>query len=494
MRAAGNRLYVLYFALALALYAWLTASHWNAPLLGEHSFRETQTAISVRSLLEGASFPDYETPVLGKPWAIPFEFPVYHAAVATTVRWAGMPLDQAGRLVSLLAFFLSLVPLYFVIGEFCPDPLQRLVPLSLVLVSPLYVFWSSAFLIESTALLFGLTFFAAIVRFARNGHWAAFIIALASAIASALAKGTTFIVWCVPAGVVFLLLSWRARRIIGAAVIVAIALIVFVKWNAHADALKQLNPMADFITSAGLNIWNFGTLQQRLSPRMWIDVFRRILPELTGRPILVYLPLLPLIGFAAFRSRAYRVPALIALATFVAPLFLFTNLYATHNYYFYANGIALIVFGACGIFAMLEYRLVQWLVIPLLIVLMFCSYWRTSYGVRDVQHEHNFLQFAHAIEQGTAPRDVLVIYGRDWDSTLPYYAHRRALMDRWDMPVGTPRLAAAMAKLQGERIGAMIVTGSLAADESFIASHAQYFGVDAQPAIRSPEGNVYFRR
>ena len=499
-----TRSLVLCFGLALAFHAWLAASRWDAPLLSEHAFRETQTAISVRSLLEGAPFPDYETPVLGKPWAIPFEYPIYHAAVAATVRSSGMPLDQAGRLVSLLAFFLSFIPLYFIVGEFCPDPWRRLVPLSLILVSPLYVFWSSAFLIESTALFFALVFFAAIVRFARNGHWTALLVALIGAVASALAKGTTFIVWCIPAGIVFLLLLWRERakaigRAMAAAAIVAIALAVFLQWNAHADSLKRLNPMAGFITSSSMDAWNFGTLEQRLSPRSWMNVFRRMLPELTGRPILGYVPLLPLIGFVAFRSRAYRAPALLALATFLGPLLLLTNLYVAHNYYYYANGVALIVFGACGILELLERRdrvasLTQWLVLPLLIVLLFSSYWRTSYGVRDRQRERDLLHFARAIERGTAPRDILVIYGRDWDSTLPYYARRRALMDRWSMPVGEPRLTAAVANLQGERIGAMIVSGWLAADESFIAAHARYFGVEAQPSIRSPEGNVYFRR
>ena len=53
---------------------------------------------------------DYITPVLGPPWSIPFEFPLYQWLAGGFHALTGYPLDQSGRLVSLVFFYLCLVP------------------------------------------------------------------------------------------------------------------------------------------------------------------------------------------------------------------------------------------------------------------------------------------------------------------------------------------------------------------------------------------------
>ena len=94
----------------------------------------------------------YETPVLGPPWSIPFEFPLYQWLVAAVAGTHLLPLDQAGRLVSVVFFLLTLIPTHSLLAALrIPGPM-RLVFLSLVLVSPFYLFWSRTFLIESTGL------------------------------------------------------------------------------------------------------------------------------------------------------------------------------------------------------------------------------------------------------------------------------------------------------------------------------------------------------
>src|SRR5688572_368259 len=67
---------------------------WELPLTDHWRFRETQTALSARSILEQGFSLAYETPVLGAPWSIPFEFPTYQAITALVVKTAGLPLDQ----------------------------------------------------------------------------------------------------------------------------------------------------------------------------------------------------------------------------------------------------------------------------------------------------------------------------------------------------------------------------------------------------------------
>ena len=54
-------------------------------------------------MMHGGSFLRYETPVLGPPWSLPFEFPLYQGIVAGLAKIFSTPLDQTGRFVSILS-------------------------------------------------------------------------------------------------------------------------------------------------------------------------------------------------------------------------------------------------------------------------------------------------------------------------------------------------------------------------------------------------------
>ena len=60
---------------ALIYSFYLAVTYAGQPPLDVHSFRQTQTALtSYWFIHQGFQFA-YETPVVGAPWAIPFEFP-----------------------------------------------------------------------------------------------------------------------------------------------------------------------------------------------------------------------------------------------------------------------------------------------------------------------------------------------------------------------------------------------------------------------------------
>ena len=103
-------------------------------------------------MLRGGPWLIYETPVLGPPWTIPFEFPLYQWTVAVLVWSTGMALDPAGRSVSIAFFLLTLWPTERILAALRVTLPCRLVILSLLVASPFYIFWSGTFLIESTAL------------------------------------------------------------------------------------------------------------------------------------------------------------------------------------------------------------------------------------------------------------------------------------------------------------------------------------------------------
>jgi hypothetical protein len=170
----------------------LASIGWNNTLCDQHGFRQTQTAItSFYTIKEGFKL-NYITPILGKPWSIPMEFPLYQWIVSLFVLITQINLDQAGRLVTLLFFYLSLIPIYYLLGYFVSDKSHRLVFLSLLLASPFYVFWSRAFMIESLALFLSLCFLLLFVRNLTRPAPLTYLAACAAGALAAITKITSF--------------------------------------------------------------------------------------------------------------------------------------------------------------------------------------------------------------------------------------------------------------------------------------------------------------
>src|SRR5580765_4756034 len=107
---------VLWLAVAgVLVHAAIASIGWWSPITDRYGFRQTQTAISAYWLSHGSPFLPDEAPVLGPPWSIPFEFPLYQEAVSLWSRLTGAPIDQSGRLISLLFFYAGLVPVAWMV-------------------------------------------------------------------------------------------------------------------------------------------------------------------------------------------------------------------------------------------------------------------------------------------------------------------------------------------------------------------------------------------
>ncbi len=64
------------------------------------------------------------------------------------------PLDQTGRFISILFYYLCFFPLASLLYQLGMSGTSMIPALTLFAVSPLYVFISRLFMIESTALVF----------------------------------------------------------------------------------------------------------------------------------------------------------------------------------------------------------------------------------------------------------------------------------------------------------------------------------------------------
>ena len=492
---------LLFFLFCLFFNFTASLVEWNHDLNDFHGFRQCQTAISAYYTVKDGFSIHYETPVLGKPWSIPMEFPLYQWVVAGLVMAFHTPLDQTGRFVTLLFFYLTLLPVYGLLKLYLRDPGDRLILLGFILVNPTYLFWSRSFMIESLALFLCAFFLWATAKGFRERSGKYFALAAVAGSLAGLVKVTTLVGFWFPCGLLFLWRyfqenrSWTAfqaavvrKYALYSLAVFAVPFAVSLAWVKTADAVKRLNPLAaDFLTSQAENKWNFGTLDQKLSPMAWRQIFSmdhilNIFGQLKlGQGSVPVFLIVSLALVAILRRR--RKERILAFAFFLFPMAVFTNLYFIHDYYHYANGVFLSLFLGFTVVSMLDSVPGRLKLFPLAVLaFFFLALLRSEYKASYDFWTHRVTptaQISQLIRDTTKENDVLLIYGYDWDSTIPYYSQRRSLMDKWDMSLKDPKMVRALEVLGGDKIKAMLILGDRPAD--FIKEKVDYFRLDPKP-------------
>lgn len=425
---------------ALLLGLGLLAMRWRLPLLGMHSFRQTHTAITSYWLMQGSPWFAYETPVLGAPWSIPFEFPFYQLLVAGLADWSGLPLDSIGRLVSYLFIVLTIIPVRMLARAWKLDNSYTRVFAILLLTSPVYLFWGTAFLIETFVVFFCFWFLAEVELAARSPHRTALALSIFCGAVGALGKMTTFVPFACLAGLILLSdFIKRLRRhealmrpIFTGGAIMVIPLILFEIWVRFADAQKRKNPIAIHMLSTlpATHRWYLGTWAQVFSVRMLQTLLRAATDALGVLAVPIVIASVALAISYRIIDRRTGIVIFGALSAFLLPLVLFSNAHIVHNYYDTANAIFLICAQAIVVTGLFStgHRQAGWNLLALTIASQLV--WFCLYFVRDIRHplDRPLLAIAQAVNAKTDPEGVVVIYGQDWSSVIPYYARRRALM------------------------------------------------------------------
>ena len=419
----------------------LLAVRWDAPLLGMHSFRQTQTAITSYWILKGSPWLAYQTPVLGAPWSIPFEFPFYQLLVAGVVKVTGLPLDPAGRVISYLFFVLTILPVRSLAHAYGLTDRDVLVFAILLLASPIYMYWGTTFLIETMVLFFCVAFLAAIERSSRDSKLTTIAEAALLGSVGALGKITTFAPFYLLAGVILLCqIAARARRrlplrrsIVATAAAMLPAPILFSLWDRFADAQKARNSIGRLMmsTSAGMHQWNFGTWHQLFSEKLILTLIRAITDTVGILAIVVFTSLTILGRHHGIFGRRLTIVLAAALAGFFCPYLVFTNLHIVHNYYDTANAVFLV----CAISLVISgffskgHPRTGWAMLILTVVSQLL--WFHLNFARDLDHRDDYhLAIAETIRTNTTEDGVIAIYGEDWSSVVPYYSQRRAMMEQ----------------------------------------------------------------
>ncbi len=501
-----NWLAVLLLAAAFGWFGWAVTRGWTNGNLPGCEFRQAQTAVSAYWIQHDRDFSlAYPTPVLGKPWSIPMEFPLYQWCAVWTSDATGWPLTQAARAVSLTSLVLALPAVWLLLRRFGLPPAQRALLVALVLTCPLLVFYARAFLIETMALLFALWFVAAFgeAMHTRRPGW--ILLANLAGAGAGTVKVTTFILYLIPAagwGAWLLLRAWRGRAGSWRPVLVVLArglgcvvvpFLATVAWTRYADAVKAQNVSGAFLASGGMAAFNFGfgLFDLRFSPKAWHDMFNFWSHGILTAPVAVATA-----AVAALFGGRWRWAALGCLGLFFLAQFIFPLLYAWHEYYFVANAALLVLaagFALCGLLESVRLRWVGLLAAGALLV------GQGQLFLRSYLPEVSYVSYGgtgltgllrHLID----PEEMLVIAGEDWDSTTPFFAQRRALMIRRNLERDRGYLDRAFRSIQDAPVGALVLRGEQRGNTVLLDAAVRDLGIDPRPALDHADTTVYLHR
>jgi len=451
------------FLLLLLLSVFVRLYRIDGMLIEQYGFRQCQTAITVWTFMEeGPKLLTYQTPVLGPPWRIPMEFPVFQLVAYIVAKTGYFDLDMSCRLTNILFFYLSAFSLGILASKFFGRKSAAVIVLTYVWF-PYTIFWSRTCMIDFASAFFALMYMYYYLLWLYSPKRTVFaIIAILWGILAYLTKVTTmpafvfiigilvvyncyktwFLEYYSPVRNLFAKINWRNLIIwIGISIIPIVTCIIWIKYS---DYVKGQSPLTAWLTSDSLHTWNFFSLDQLKNRYLWQIV-------LTNHSFSQFLKPIWL-GFFIYvaLSRAYHLPTrsrLFLYSSFLGifvPLIIHFNLYRVHSYYAIAISPLFAIILGYGISEFYSKYLSEKRLLFLLIVLLvfssaivFNNNLLKPYGKNYISHEnHTYLKLKALVDSSAQQNDEVLIFDCDWSSEMPYYLQRKALLVR--KPIVTP--------------------------------------------------------
>ncbi|MEO8245845.1 MAG: hypothetical protein ABI622_01875 [Chloroflexota bacterium] len=416
------------------------------PLVEIHPWRQTQTAYtSLLYFRDGIDLLHPKLPVLGPPFEVPHEFPLFEA-LATIPMELGLGPDTSVRLVGLMTFLATGVLLFVFMREMRIDFLGAAMALAAFLFSPFALLWGRTAIIEYLATAGCLGYVILSLRWQSSGRplWLA-----AAGIAGVLAmmvKPTT--------GGLYLLLpvvGWphaTSRRWVAGGAVAAIALLAGFTWTAYADAIKAGSPFTTDITTSAISK-EYALFVPNFDGQKWFEIAHRVQLLLAGQGLFIWLGLA---GHALTHSEARRVWALLFLMV-IGSFFALLSYVFAHEYSLAA--IAPVIAAVVGVGSshlwQHRHRLVaRGLAVALLAAWMVSigstvNYWGRAY-VSPVPDPDQVLPVARFLRTDVPAAEPVAVVGRGWSPAILYYADRVGFMLQTESS-----LAAALSYLRGAR-------------------------------------------
>jgi hypothetical protein len=418
-------------ALAISLFGIVAQiSIFRHNLVDLYSFRQTQTAFTIREYMAGNWSVDTPLPTLGPPWTNPYEFPLFQGTAAILGNALGVAADTAGRVTGLLFFLLTGLLLAVLVRRWV-GVRASLITLVLFQTTPFAIQWASSSLIEFAATALVLGAIVAIDSYSKNKNWLLLLLSTGLLTLGFTVKVTTAVAWALVFLVAATGLTWQKlpswRAVVAGLAPLVVAFGAGLLWTRYADAVKEQNPIGRYLTSDALSQWNFGTLLQRTNLDQWDRIFER-LPSL-GSSLWISVVLM---GIALWKLRLDL--RLLALASVpVIAVLTFFNLYVVHSYYLsaiYPAYVAILGIGVAAVSALVSQRVISLLIAGVLMTLLVILAWTSTEGrslAALIGVDGEFPRISLAIADSTPADAGVIVVGCDWDPTPLYYADRRGM-------------------------------------------------------------------
>lgn len=501
-----NRILIGIFCAALLAHFWFVTRNWTMGFMPGHEFRQAQTAFISHFIDRNNDFSLlYEAPIVGKPWvSILLEVPLYEWGVVWLSRATDWPHVVSARTLTLACFYLTLPACWLLLGRLGLSRSRRLLPLTLILLCPVYIFYSRAFLMESMELMFCAWWLYGFVRMMDARRWPWFLLATVAGTGASLVKSATYAVWLVPAAAWVAWSLWRqlrdragggalAQTVFWGLAGVTVPLGALKLWVALTDPIKETHTTAWIFTSKNLSVGNWGLqdLAARFSQQTWGTLLQRWSEALMPPWVILTALAATLILLPAQRWRI----AGLAAVFFVAQL-LFPFAYAYQEYYFYACAVFLLAGLGFGLHGLLDTGLPRWLCWLLVLVLpavQLQNYLRL-YLPQQLVRTSGDISLTRALRELTPRESVLVVSGADWAAILPFYAQRRSLMILNGRVNDREYLKRAFGDLYGEDVSALVLVRDERRNTMLRDLAVRMFNLDPQPTFSHEIADVYSSR
>lgn len=475
-------------------------------MLTGNAFRQLQTGQTTQFIVFDDDYSlAYPTPILGQPWSIPMEFPLYQWTVAKLHQISGVPLIECARWVSLLSFYATLPACYLLLLAAGVPARRATWSLTPILVAPVTILYARAFLIDTMALCLAVWFLYFFVRLLRNPHWRWWLLtSLVGALAGA-TKATTLI------GAVFACLAiagravwvhWQRRTepggmtalkslLIWGGSSALLPLLATWSWTRFADATKALNPVGAALVSENLVRFNFGNdlLADRFSFSRWQALAEQWETGLGPWMLIAISPLVIWFGAGRFRG-----PAGVALLVFFGAQLLMPNLFSIHDYYFVGIAGALALAWGLTAAGLMERGRVGIGAAGVLVVVVAGFQIKTFHEnyLPGMKLDSGGDDLTHQLYMLTEEDEILIVAGSEWHAFIPYYAKRRALMFPFGTQDNVEIRDRAFELLDPDKVAALVLTRKSRNHEELIAAAKKYFNISEQPLLKFDYADVFF--
>lgn len=431
--------------LALLIYAFslfVKFGEFNAA-----PFREAQTALSTYYLI-GQPITDifnYQTPLLGPDWQIPFEVPIFQVIVSSFVNADLKYIIYCAKIVNLSFFALSIMIIKSLTKEVFKTTTDTFYLMAMLLFSPVFIVYATSVSIEFTALCLCLIMLYFFKHFCleERFYWRVlyFSLALLCSILASAAKVTTWLAFGLP----FLYIVWayhkhglkvyntkyRLSILFSYVVINLVTFSLIIIWIQYSDEVKLGNPLSARFTSDALRSWNHFSIEQLQSLDFWLSILSKHLVT-SGSIALLFIGIIILFQnkFIVDYSDTYfdkndLLASFLLVLFYLIPTFVFANLFYRHEYYLISTNIFLLGSIYLLLRAFFKSSLESYIfkVGFTVFLLLISGSYLTLKKLYTVPRDTFAIDFLR--EQKPGP---VVMSGFGFSSLIPFWIERRALM------------------------------------------------------------------